>query len=291
MKKIAKIFFVICAILMILGCKKDEDKELKIIELNIYELIDLFDSEEKLIFAILNDNNDNSDKLYKEIENYQKITDNCVYFVDTTNILGIELEYFNILTSEDPLEPRIYVIENGQVVLNKDATITYQELNNELRNTKYTEIDITKFKENRTNNYNKGIESLENGLIGTAYYEIYMAKPKEEAKDKLENENIFNLLNKWEYFHEEKNYCEYLSLQFIKGEDAYYQSSYNGSCSSFAKDELKKTKYSYYLNDNKIMSKKDNQKEYQEAFTINRLDNNYLNITLGNKTYDFELKK
>lgn len=290
MKKIAKIFFVICAILMILGCKKDEDNELKIIELNMYELIELFDSEEKLIFAILNDNNSNSDKLYKEIENYQKITDNWIYFVDTTNILGIELEYFNILTSEDPLEPRIYVIENGQVVLNKDATITYQELNNELRNTKYTEIDITKFKENRTNNYNKGIESLENGLIGTAYYEIYMAKPKEEAKDRLENENIFNLLNKWEYFHEEKNYCEYLSLQFIKGEDAYYQSSYNGSCSSFVKDELKTTKYSYYLNDNKIMSKKDKQKEYQEAFTINRLDNNYLNITLGNKTYDFEIK-
>lgn len=286
MKKITKILFMVCALFLLSSCKKDEPLEGEIIELNIYELIELFDNDSKLMFLALNDNYSDSSKLYSEVESYQKITGNYVYFIDTTNIKDIEAEYFNILTNESATTPKLYVLDNGVITFSSDANITYQELNSKLNNTKFSFINMDGFKEKRDNYFNKGLDNLEKGLIGDAYGEIYMAIPKEEAKEKIKNDNIFNLLNSWEYFYEDKNTCEYLSLQFTKGSSMYYQSSYVGKCSNFDKTKLKKNKYSYYYDNDKILSKKENQENYQESFIINELDENNLNITIKNKNYN-----
>ncbi|MGM9834873.1 MAG: hypothetical protein ACI31M_03755 [Bacilli bacterium] len=292
MKKMVKFLFIICALFITNGCKKENDKEVSLIELNMYELVDLFDSEEKILFTIFNDNNSTStNALRSQVESYQRITNNCVYYVNTTDLQGIELEYFNILTGEDPYEPRVYVIDNGNIVLDKDSSITYQELKVELGDEDFTEIDLNDFKENREKNYNTGVEYLEKGSIGKSYYYFYMAKPQEKATQILEEENKFNLLNRWEYLQEEDGNCDYLTLMFVKGDDLYYQATYNGKCEKLDKDKLKTTKYNYTLIDDKIMAKEENDKDYQEKFTIDNLDSNNLKISSGSKTYNLKVNE
>ena len=291
MKKIFLLLIICIITFSIVGCSKRENPGSELTEISVYELMDIFDTDQKMIFAIVDRNVKNSKDALETLQNYQKTSKNFVYYIDATNITFIEQEYINILLNETYDDLRIYVLKNGSITLDEAIPSSQSEITSLIGNEMYNKIEMDKLLEIRESYFREGLKSLADGFISSAYNNIYLSKPKEEAKDVLETENIFNLLNSWETTIKNGKTCTYLSLNFLKGADRIYRQYYKGNCSSLDQTKLDVIIYDYYISDNVIYAKKEKETEYKELYTITSLSDESLNIKTSKTKYNLKLRE
>lgn len=291
MKKIILLTIILMIILSITGCSKRENPSDSLTEISVYELLEIFDTDQKMIFGIVDNNVKNSDLALKALTEYQKTSKNFVYYIDTTNITFIEQEYLNILLNRNYDELRFYILKNGSIVLDESIPFSTSEITNLIGNEMYNKIDMSNLLNKRESYYSEALNALGDGFISSAYNNIYLAKPKDEAKDMIENENIFNILNTWETTIKKGDTCTYLSLNFLKGRDSIYRQYYKGKCSKLDKTKLEVEIYDYYYSDDVIYAKKENESEYKALYTITDLNSEKLNIKTSKTKYEMQLKQ
>ena len=149
MKKIFLLLIICIITFSIVGCSKRENPGSELTEISVYELMDIFDTDHKMIFAIVDRNVKNSKDALDTLQNYQKTSKNFVYYIDATNITFIEQEYINILLNETYDDLRIYVLKNGSITLDEAIPSSQSEITSLIGNEMYNKIDMDKLLEIR----------------------------------------------------------------------------------------------------------------------------------------------
>lgn len=291
-----KFFSLVCLFLIcctLLGCKKSEveDEDGSVVEINVKELLSIYDLDSNILYATLNKNEEDYDNLMRTLEDYANKTKNNIYLIDTTNINLIESEYIDVLTDNDSTLPNLYAVSKGTLELNMTIPSAASEIIKELGNKKYDKVDMSPLLYERNTNFNDGFELLADGKIGESYAKVHDALPKEEAKMLLEDENLYNLLNSWETTIKKGDNCTYLSLNFTMNSDKLYCSYYNGKCSELDSSSLELKAYDYYTDGKVLYTKLPLEDTYKKMYTIIKLDKEKLNIKSDKKEYNMTLLK
>lgn len=285
--------FIVCFIL--LGCKKSKNEveyeDGKVVLISVKELLEIYDLDSNILYATLSKNEENYDYLLATLEDYTKQTKNNIYLIDTTNINLVESEYIDVLTDSDSTLPNIYSVNKGTLELNMTIPTVASAIIRELDNKKYDKVDMSPLLYKRNTNFNDGFELLAAGKIGESYAKVYDALPKEEARMLLEDENLYNILNYWETTIKKGDNCTYLSLNFTMKSDKLYRSYYSGKCSELSTSSLEFTAYDYYTDGKVLYTKSPLEEEYNEMYTILKLDKEKLNIKSTQKEYNMTLFK
>lgn len=287
MKKKVKLLFLLGLFLFSVGCRKQEQKEGALIEINVEELVALMDADDNLILAIIDDTDSKTQNFVDVLKKYQKSTNNPVYYVDTTNVNFIDQEYINIILNQTIGETGLYIIQDGKVTSSLEIPNNAIDLKNTISE-EFEEYDLTALYEIRDTYFEEGGRLLNDGLISTSYSSFYHALPKQEAKEALKND-LFLILNAWESTIQDGNNCTYTSLNILTSNNQLYYRTYNGKCSDFSDEKIKVVLYDYYIKENNIYVKKEKEKNYSVLFTIETINKNEL-IVKDKKT-EYKMKK
>lgn len=279
LKKTIKYLSLFVCLFLLFGCTKSNTGSLT--EINVSELITIIDSDKNVIIATIDAKDET---IVSNLQKVTSLTHNDIYYVDINVLSEFESNYVSILFDDADINGRIYTIKDNNVDINEEIPTTITEIRNVLNNETYDKYDLTEAIQERKAYYNEGVDAYAEGYLSTAYYDYYSALPDDDAKYALED-NLFNLINRWEYSSQEDNTCTYLWIGIPVGEDSVYQKYYHGSCKKMDIDSLKSTIYDFKIDENNNILTRTDDEEYEIRYSIKALSKESITLNYKNKEY------
>ncbi len=295
MNKISKIFLLLIICLFIASCGKKT--EYKLTEMTSKDLLANINANNKLVFAFVNDENDDYKAFMNDLQNIVNNTHINIYYIDFNHMdsSSFAFLYDNYYLNYD--QSSYYVYEDKNFVVEENYT-NYQDLYSNLKNYTFLNDLIITSDEDLTENFNSAKEEYENGNIGLAKNYLDLSWTLEESKNFYKDHNEFQILNSWERYEfddiKTQNYVTYQSIFFLPHDNYYVEATKSGKYENFEKpNSIDDYNYVYYyLKDGIIYtakSDKTNREDYKATYEIIDFDKELLHLKdlKTNKTYEY----
>lgn len=283
MKKYIQFSLILISIFILCSCKTKEKYGL--IEINSAELIEnvLSDKQVDFIYALYNENNDNSADFIEDLRSVAAAIQTNIYYVDVNHI---DVNSYTKLYYEGGLDTNInayFAIKDKKVRASGEYS-SYQLLYSSLA-TLDCKDEITRMSlEDKNKLLTEAKNAYENGNIVYSLDLLNQVWDLKEAKDYYQESKYFNILKQWEFYdfkNDKMTDLNYTSIIFYKDVNFLYQIEkrvkYN---SDFTTPNLDEYEQLYYQIKNDIIyTSKKIDGNYKELYKIKYLDDKQLLLT------------
>lgn len=279
MKKLL-IIMILLIPLILCSCEK---KEYSLIEITAEELVNNLNSDNNFVFAIIDYSEDDTEQFLKDLKSITKNSNMNIYYVDYLHIdTSSSFELFN-LYSTDFTTNGYHVIQNQSLIVSNEYT-NFKELFTALKGKNFTsKLDLIDEKTKKS--HIKEAKTLyEDNKISESYDMLCKAWDLKEAKEFLENNKYYKLINIWERTEitdEVPEKTNYTFLGFYTGVNYYTYHEKTSLSEKFDnKISLNEMEIIYYrIKDDIILTSNREDGYYEETYKIVDVNDQYLQIT------------
>ncbi len=292
--KYFKIIILVLFLFIICSCKSKE--EYSLIELTSEELVNnLFALEEKdFILAAVNEDKDNYEQFLRDLGNFTKSAKINVYYINYYHMDKDSSFYLSNINGVDFQDNSYYTYEDKNFTVAEYYT-DFGTMYGKLKNFK-SQGTIEKVSEEKKEEYIEEAKNLyDEGNISNSFDKLNRAWDLDKAKSIYQKNKYYKLLISWECFNfkdKEMKDLTYYNLVFYHGvdffniakKDALYDKTFD---KNFDYDQYEQL--FYYVKDDIIFTKKDENNKFKKMYQITLLDNNRLDLLdiVNNKSYSF----